>query len=156
MKPDLLLHFPKIAHRKSEIRMMIVSLIITFIISTCSTTTSSTAYLPSELEKAVRQDATEFFTSTSTDKLYLDTITKLTIIDVRHTSSTPDVPLDDKDMWCLTTVAQGIREGVSHEVSQKWFGIKQEGKEWLLIPRHIVAYSAYWDYACDQAKRLDS
>jgi len=158
MKFGRVMLFPKFVRQSSEIWMMIFGLMVALVITNCSTESSSTTYLPSDLEKFVRQDAVKFFATTGMESLRLETVTQLTINDIRNPTSEPNAALGlaGKEMWCLTTVAQGTQEGVSHEVSMQWFGFKQEGKDWSLIPRHIVAYPAFWDDACDQAKRLDS
>ena len=135
-----------------------IGFIVVFVITSCSSSEqSSISYLPAELEDIVQQEAVQFFTTTGFEPLRLDTVTELTINDIRHPTSEPNIhsSLVGKELWCLTTVARGTVAGTPHEVSHLWFGLKEEDSR-VVIPRHIVAYSAFWDDACDQAERLDS
>jgi hypothetical protein len=119
--------------------------------------TSSTYVLPPGLEKAARQEALQFFTATGLDGLRLDTVTELTITDIRHPLASPAAPSARgySEMWCFTTVARGTVANAPDEVSLQWFGFKQQGEDWEIIPRHIVAYLSLWDDLCDEAQRLD-
>ncbi len=143
---------PQFARNKSEVLTILIGLIVGLAITSCSSSkTPSAAYLPPELEKVARREAMEYPTTSGLEDVRLDTVTELIISDIRH----PALGSVDKEMWCLTTVVRGTLEGASHEVSMQWFGIKREGEDWMLIPRHIVAYPAFWDDACDEAERLD-
>src|SRR5512138_2643504 len=152
-------HFssPRFARKNFRVLFILLSLAISSLISSCSSRdTSSAVYLPPGLEEFVRQQATEFLITSRLEGFRLDTVTKLTIQDIRHPLWDPHVtPSPSRsDMWCLTTVAQGKLDSTRHKVSMEWFAFREE-ETWQLIPRHIVAYISTWDDMCDEAERLD-
>lgn len=158
MKAECFSLAKKFIRHRFVILTILIGLLVGSVITSCSFSEKSLAsYLPAELEKAVRQDAVQFFTTTGFESLRLDKVTELTISDIRHPAieSTSPSGLVVKELWCLTTIARGTVNGAFHEVTHPWFGLKEEDS-WVVIPRHVVAYPAVWDDACDQAERLDS
>jgi len=146
-----------IRHESHVLAILTCFVGVSLITSCSSSENSSASYLPAELQKAVQQEAAQFFITTGFEPLHLDTVIELTIHDVRHPTAEPYVHpgLADKELWCFTIVAHGTVKDTPHEVSHPWFGLKEEDG-WVVIPRHIVAYMASWDDACDQAERLDA
>ncbi len=148
---------PSLTLRKPRLLPFVV-LIVGLVLGGCASSgDASGAYLPPGLEALVQPKATELLTATGMEDLHLDVVTRLAINDIRHPSlqAKADPARDGSDMWCFTTVAWGTRAGSRSKVTVQWFGMKQAGQDWKLIPRHIVAYPALWDEVCDRAERLD-
>ena len=76
-----------------KVLTILIGFVAFFVFTSCSLSeTSSASYLPPELEKAVQRDAAQFFTTTGLESLRLDTVTELSIHDIRHPTSEPNAP----------------------------------------------------------------
>ena len=158
MKTEFFVLSKRFIRDKFVLVTSLIGVLIVFVITSCSfSEKSSASYLPVELEEAVRQDAVQFFTTTGFEPLRLDKVAELTIRDIRHPAMQSTSPSGSvvNEIWCLTTIARGTVNGAFHEVTQQWFGLKEDDG-WVVIPRHVVAYPAFWDDACEEAERLDS